>query len=522
MSRSYSRFLLALSVAALWFTPAGAVAQTAAGACDAYADSITPAEAKSYADSLRLPLPAEYAKLLLNIRIENGDPAGNIAPFASAADGSSPKIVVPRGFRRLNCRVVVAAVAYMNHEIVISDSDQRRFRECVAGGGGRYVCFSHFIDAIIPTATEMPDRSWTSEQKEQWTKYVQQLKQWADLSFRFILQHEAGHLVSMLGKDSALLQGLDAETAADLQATLALSPRQYHSSTIVPAAAVFGLWSVVDSTIDWSQEPHPPFACRAHMVLDIYRRIVPKIDAIRAWSYEEERNAPIEVKPVGNVLPFIDDAGVHCPTGNDGRLRLVSDDLDRLVEVFRQTQNLPQNSMVEEVRMLLTAPLKTDEVRGLIAEAVANWVPSVIRNAVGDGDVFDHPYTQEEKRGARLLRTIATNSMNLVEREVDRRLVSSEVFGETAIELEQLRMALNHTHDTQLLRSEIDFLKIYSPGSATIPAIEMQLALDRGDCKRVREMAKEAIRIDPSRDTDLSTFTEIGDRECGYLSRALQ
>jgi hypothetical protein len=501
----------------------------AAGTCEAYADQLTPQELRGYSDGLRWPLPARYALLLDKVEVRNDSDPGRIAPAADIPiDGSRASILVPRGFRRLSCRLLQVAAGQAANLLADMPPATEAFDGCIRQGAGRRTC----LERVLVERTAKLDARFEGN-----SEYAEAMRSWVESAFRFVLAHEAAHIVlDRARKGPALLDRMGNEVAADLQAALALAA--FHDGDIYPAYVQFAAWSLIDPTVDWSREIHAPMACRASTVASIFQDVLPRIKLMAWWAHDPEGFDKYRGRvryPIGAVAVFRTAARCDDPAADP--VRRVRADLDRLLAAADSTRKLTPAEEVKSLDAILAVPLQTEEIRGVRATSVAARGYRFLANDIGEVVAKDMEKIDEddgllEKIGAaarvkaKLERTLAAVRQR-IDDELDARLLSGDSYARFIAGNEVIRRGVGPSSGASRIEGKIRFVEQYAPGSAVIPFLRGIQAFRRRDCEAGRRHFREAIRIEPGYeerlddlDLDLELDDEPLDREdCQEISR---
>ena len=175
---------LPLLLAAMLFCPSTAAA---AALCDPYGEELSQPEIASFHESLKMLAPVRHAQAARALQIVNVSQAEGFAPYASPAEGSAatPVINVPRGFRRLQCRLVQMEYYFSSGILTFDGLSDEIVRRCVTKRGDVIACVDEFLTraaALVETRAPFDPQA----------TFLMRLR--VDTAFLDMILHEFAHI----------------------------------------------------------------------------------------------------------------------------------------------------------------------------------------------------------------------------------------------------------------------------------------------------------------------------------------
>lgn len=310
-----------LLLASGWLSISPAHAQTALQICDSYPFEMSAQDLSDAALKLKYNMPASRVRALLQVEVQNIDAPGPVAPYVEPAAKRSWVIYVPKGFRRLQCRLLQYEFYQINGAITPQSDINDLIAECVRLSGP-WKCLDQFV---VQPASDLEGRYPYDPAN------AALLKQLVDSAFDNVMMHEAAHIIlrDMRGKRAP--EG-DEEVRADL---LALSGGMGAGNPQIGAIATPAMMSLLDNLRDPAGDDHPPAACRAADNDEIVREIGPQIGALFQWLFDPEQYPKVRSQPPSlGVKIWIPGLRTKCVPTDMMHTKGVRADLDKLLAIL--------------------------------------------------------------------------------------------------------------------------------------------------------------------------------------------
>lgn len=326
----YKRGGLALVVC--WLLIASAPAHATTQICDSYALEMSPQELGEAALKLKYNMPASRVGALLKVVVQNTDADGPIAPYVASNGNKAWTINVPRGFRRLQCRLL----QYQFYKIGGSITPEPGINDLITACAhriGQTKCFEQFV---VRPASELEARYPYDAAN------ADRLRQLVNVAFDNVMMHEAAHIVlrSMRGKRDA---GQNTELQADL---LALAGSMGAGNPQIGAIATPAMMSLMDGLHAPTGDDHPPAACRAANNDAIVREIGPQIGAVFQWLLDPAKYPAIRSQPPNLAIQiWIPGDRSTCAPIDMARTKTVHADLSALLTILDGIRVIPQDEL---------------------------------------------------------------------------------------------------------------------------------------------------------------------------------
>ncbi|HYG29617.1 MAG TPA: hypothetical protein VD887_05310 [Allosphingosinicella sp.] len=342
--------------------------------CDRFAEGLSPAQATELQQWLIRRTPASQMPLARSIRIVDAVDDRSIEPFVTPGRGSvPPRIHIPRGFRRLQCRLVQLQL-YFTLNRMSPDRLPAAIAGCHANRRPMNACLT---EATATLADEI-------EQRWQFTELAAEISaNEVEAGFRTVLLHEFAHLAlghfDLRADSDAYAR---AETDADAYALL---------GTIVAHGSPYGLFAtfsalaVTDRFLRDEGGRHGRFACRAVIANDVRSALEMRAEDAFDWARGDpaayrERRLMTQGRSVRRLDILGETAG--CPRGGSAQIAAAQRDfesilalLDRLSDA--RTGPTPPQAAVEA---LLELPLATEIGRTLRSAVVVDRIRAMMRS----------------------------------------------------------------------------------------------------------------------------------------------
>lgn len=321
-SKSRGKCLLAsIALAGTWLLALPCRAQTSLQVCDGYPVEMSDQELSDASLKLKYNMPASSVMAFQRIAIENSDAVGPVAPYISPTGKKSWTISVPKGFRRLQCRLLQYQFYKINGHITPPPEVNKLIVAC-ARSVGPAKCFDQFV---VKPASDL-EKAYPYNASN-----AALLRQLVDTAFENVMMHEAAHVI--LADES---KNRDLGSATELQADLfALAGTMGAGSPQMGAIATPAMMSLMDGLTESSEESHPAAACRAANNDAIVREIGPQIGALFQWLIDPEQYPKTRSMPPSlNLQVWIPGNRTRCAPINSTYTTAVRADLDGLLTIL--------------------------------------------------------------------------------------------------------------------------------------------------------------------------------------------
>lgn len=333
----------------------------AAALCDHYGEELSPTEIESFHDELRMLAPVRHAQASRALRIVNVSRAEGFAPYASPPDDNAavPAISVPRGFRRLQCRLVQMEYYFSSGILTFDGLSDEIVRRCVTKRGDVIACVDEFLTraaAIVETKAPFdPEATFLMRRR-------------VDTAFLGILLHEFAHVALRHFESDGAAEAF-AESEADAYALLRIVGSK---PTLIGPFSTFSILASADPYLESGGGAHGRSACRALVVREVVNALEEPAGRIGRWSsalFDERAAPPAQTRPPPS-LPIAGDTG-GC-VGASSRIGAIAGDLGSLAALTdRVGRPADASSAATAVTALLALPMSSDEGRSLRLGLVA-------------------------------------------------------------------------------------------------------------------------------------------------------
>lgn len=330
--------------------------------CERYGETLLPGEIDQIHQTLDHLAPVKYAEASRKMIIVNGDELDDVAPFATpAAGGKAAAITVPRGFRRLQCRLVLMQLYFLAGAARDTVSAAKLDR-CVAEGRRIPDCIGSLADGFAQAhkGIALDDAGKTL------------LWNVADAAFLDTMLHEFAHIA--LGhfdraKDGAGYARIEAE--AD---TYALLHTVISGGTPLGGFSTFAILSIADGHLEDGGGLHDRFACRASVAREAMAKLMTPAQDAFSWvmggaaAYRQRRATPA---PFPFERLHIIASTAECRPPDAAVIEAVRDDLTRITQLLDRSAAETPESQLRPIEALAKLPLRTEEGRIQRASLVA-------------------------------------------------------------------------------------------------------------------------------------------------------
>jgi hypothetical protein len=310
-----------LILAMWWLSAVPAQAQSTGQICDGYPPEMSAQDLADATLKLKYNMPASRVRALLRVEVRNSDLSGPVAPYVEPTGKKSWVIYVPRGFRRLQCRLL----QYQFYKIaghIMPPSGINDLMVACARQNGQAKCFDQFV---VKPASELEAAHPYNAVN------ASLLRQLADAAFDNVMMHEAAHIILRNVGDRRSVDG-DSEVQADL---LALAGSMGAGNPQMGAIATPAMMSLMDGLRESSSEDHPAAACRAADNDAIVREIGPQIGALFQWLLDPAQYPKVRSQPPSlGVQVWIPGDRSSCAPTDMAHTKAVRADLDRLLTIL--------------------------------------------------------------------------------------------------------------------------------------------------------------------------------------------
>ena len=326
--------------------------------------------------------PVRHAQAARALRIVNVSQAEGFAPYASPAEGSAatPVINVPRGFRRLQCRLVQMEYYFSSGILTFDGLSDEIVRRCVTKRGDVIACVDEFLTraaALVETRAPFDPQA----------TFLMRLR--VDTAFLDMILHEFAHIaLGHFELDSDSPGYALAESEADAYALLRILGTK---PSLIGPFSTFSILGSADPYLDSGGGTHGRSACRALIVRDVINSLEDPASRISRWGAAQFDGTPARsAQPrAAPALPIAGDTG-GCPAASP-RIGLVAGDLESLAALTeRLGRPATADAVAASVTSLLALPMASDEGKSLRLGLVATLLRKMMTiDDAGDARQFD-------------------------------------------------------------------------------------------------------------------------------------
>lgn len=334
-----------------WFaTPA-----RASDYCDLIGSELSSADIAMAQERLILLASVQHAELAQNVRIVNDGDTLELAPFVERIDGGQPTIRVPRGFKRLLCRLVQIQFRLQLGTFGRDIPTARVMADCARRGLSPEACVRSLFEAVR-AISQLPQ---ISERRSVWPEAeLVVLPVGTDAALIATLLHEFAHFALRHSPRDDPVRQASQEAQADIYA---LTRVTISDNSPFAMFATFSTLSIVDPYLRGTGGPHGRFACRAIVTDAVIRALEEPTAKLHEWV----TGNPVRVGRARDLPILGNTAG--CPRLPPHEVHGLESDMRRMIAMLtasaaRHPGGVPLNAAIEE---LLALPLTTDEARRL-------------------------------------------------------------------------------------------------------------------------------------------------------------